>query len=165
MSNSINDPVAVNYFLTTNLDGNETELVLVLDRGSKSIISFATTTFGELINKATKLYLENDVIGAEQYWREVIKMNSNYELGYIGIGKSLLRRGEFKEAMEYFKLGHSSTYYSKAFQQYRDNYLKENFDWIMSGILLGCFVIIALVYFVRLRKGYKPEEEEGGVND
>lgn len=165
LSNSINDPVAVNYFLTTNLDGNETELVLVLDRGSKSIISFATTTFGELINKATKLYLENDVIGAEQYWREVIKMNSNYELGYIGIGKSLLRRGEFKEAMEYFKLGHSSTYYSKAFQQYRDNYLKENFDWIMSGILLGCFVIIALVYFVRLRKGYKPEEEEGGVND
>jgi hypothetical protein len=165
LSNSINDPVAVNYFPTTNLDGAETELVLVLDRGSKSIISFATTTFGDLINKATKLYLENDVIGAEQYWREVIKMNSNYELGYIGIGKSLLRRGQYKEAMEYFELGHSSTYYSKAYQQYRDNYLKENFDWIMSGILLGCFVLIAAVYFVRLRKGYKPEEEEGGAND
>ena len=35
----------------------------------------------------------------------------------------------------------------------------------MSGILLGMLCDNALVYFVRLRKGYKPEEEEGGVND
>lgn len=166
LSNSINDPVAVAYFTlpSTTPEAEDEELVLVLDRASKSIVSYSTTTFGKLINKATELYLKNDILGAEQYWREVIKMNSNYELGYVGIGKSLLRNGEYYEAMQYFKLGHSSKYYSKAFQLYRDQYLKDNFDWIMSSILLIVIVIGGFFYYKKLKIN-KKEEEEGGVND
>ena len=69
-------------------------------------------------------------------------MNTNYELAYLGIGKALNRRGEYKEAMRYFKLAHSATYYSKAFSSYRDAILNENFNLIMTVVVVA---VIALV--------------------
>ncbi len=166
LSNSINNPVAIKY-LTVPQKGEgtyEQELVLVLDKTSKSIISFSTSTFGQFVNKATELYLANDIVGAEEYWREVIKMNSNYELGYVGIGKSLLRAGEYEEAMGYFKLGHNSAYYSKAYQQYRDNILKDNFALLMTGIIVivvGYAAIKVLKYQHKRKLNMIYNSEEG----
>ncbi|MBQ8292895.1 MAG: hypothetical protein IJX78_03690 [Bacilli bacterium] len=147
LSNSINEPVAISYLTIEAKENTEKqELVLIVDRTSKSIISYSTSTFGSLVNQATKLYLENDIIGAEKYWREVVKMNSNYELGYVGIGKSLLRLEQFEEAMYYFELGHNAAYYSKAYQQYRDNILKENFALIMTGLVITAVGLCGLMF-------------------
>lgn len=162
LSNSLNQPVAIEYLTIEATESRaKQELVIVLDKTSKSIISYSTSDFGALVNKATKLYLENDIVGAEQYWREVVKMNSNYELGYVGIGKSLLRQEQFEEAMKYFKLGHSAPYYSKAYQQYRDIVLKENFSLIMTGIVITCVGLGVLFFFKYQNKkklGYKGDK-------
>lgn len=163
LSNSINQPVAISYLTIEAKENTERqELVLVVDKTSKSIISFSTSSFGLLVNKATKLYLDNKIIEAEEVWREVVKMNSNYELGYVGIGKSLLRLERFEEAMEYFKLGHNAPYYSKAYQQYRDNILKENFTIIMTGCVitaLGIAILAFLKYQNKRKQGYRGEED------
>ncbi len=163
LSNSINQPVAISYLTIEAKENSERqELVLVVDRTSKSIISFSTSSFGLLVNKATKLYLENKIIDAEEVWREVVKMNSNYELGYVGIGKSLLRLEKFEEAMEYFKLGHNAAYYSKAYQQYRDIILKDNFALIMTGCVITAVGIAVLTLLKRQNKkkqGYVGEED------
>lgn len=163
LSDSINEPVAISYLTIEAKENTERqELVLVIDKTSKSIISFSTSSFGQLVNQATKLYLENDIIGAEQYWREVVKMNSNYELGYVGIGKSLLRLEQFEEAMYYFELGHNATYYSKAYQQYRDIILKDNFAIIMTGLVItvvGLGVLAVVKYQNKKKQGYVREEE------
>lgn len=164
LSNSINQPVAISYLTIEAVEGKteKQELVLVVDKTSKSIISFSTSSFGALVNEATKLYLENKIIEAEEVWREVVKMNSNYELGYVGIGKSLLRLEKFEEAMEYFKLGHNAAYYSKAYQQYRDIILKDNFGIIMTGLVIT-FVGLGVLGFLkqqnRKKQGYVGEED------
>ena len=31
------------------------------------------------------------------YWREVLRLNGNYDMAYIGIGRSLLRQERYKE--------------------------------------------------------------------
>ena len=163
LSNSINQPVAISYLTIEAKENTERqELVLVVDKTSKSIISFSTSSFGLLVNKATKLYLENKIIEAEAVWREVVKMNSNYELGYVGIGKSLLRLEKFEEAMGYFKLGHNAAYYSKAYQQYRDIILKDNFAIIMTGCVitaLGLAVLSFLKLQNKKKQGYRGEED------
>ena len=164
LSNSINQPVAISYLTIEAVEGKteKQELVLVVDKTSKSIISFSTSSFGALVNEATKLYLENKIIEAEEVWREVVKMNSNYELGYVGIGKSLLRLEKFEEAMKYFKLGHNAAYYSKAYQQYRDIILKDNFGIIMTGLVIT-FVGLGVLGFLkrqnRKKQGYVGEED------
>ena len=163
LSNNINQPVALSYLTIGEADDpNKQELLLVVDKTSKSIISFTTSEFGKLVNEATRLYLNNKIIEAEDVWREVIKMNSNYELGYVGIGKSLLRNEQFEEAMEYFKLGHNAAYYSKAYQQYRDIVLKDNFNIIMSGLVitvLGLGILAFLKQQNRKKQGYVKEED------
>lgn len=163
LSNNINQPVALSYLtIGEDDDPNKQELLLVVDKTSKSIISFTTSDFGKLVNEATRLYLNNRIIEAEDVWREVVKMNSNYELGYVGIGKSLLRLERFEEAMEYFKLGHNATYYSKAYQQYRDIVLKDNFNIIMTGIVitaLGLGILAFLKFQNKKKLGYVKEED------
>ena len=190
LSNSIINPVALDYLYRTSYDslGNATEeeTVIVLDASSSSIILFETTEFGEVVNIATALY-QNGVImdtykvgtdgeyildengnkivesmGAESYWRQVIKMNTNYELAYLGIGKALLRRDENDEAMYYFKLAHSATYYSKAYANHRDEVLNQNFNLIMTVVI--AFVVLYVVNKVtkNIIAKNKNKPKEGG---
>ena len=142
LSNTLKNPVALSYFTK----GTE-EYVLVLDQGSKSIVVYETTEFGKLVNEATDLYLNNKISEAQVKWEQVVKMNSNYELGYVGIGKSILRDAnktsdkdeqvvKYKKAMEMFELGHNKQYYSDAFKQYRNIILKDNFSILMTGFII-----------------------------
>lgn len=161
-SENIVSPVSINYFTrtSTSLNGEITkeEVLLVLDQSSKSIMLYETTEFGEKVNLAIEKYqngiFENvvndngDIIeyGAEYYWNEVLKMNENYELAHLGIGKAQYRRGEYKEAMANFKLAHNANYYSKAYAEYRDSLLSANFSWIMTGVIMLVMAWIVLSY-------------------
>ena len=195
LSNCIIDPVAIRYFERdsgeVDTDGNpiKEEVLLVLDASSKSILLFKTTEFGEAVNTATSLYQKgivqdiyqtdedgnivkdengNPIVvqyGAETYWRQVVKMNTNYELAYLGIGKALHRRGEYKEAMEYFKLAHNATYYSKAYAEYRDIVLSENFNWIMTAFILLVVLWITLNYRKSLKQKNLAMAAKASMNE
>ena len=150
-----------------------------------SILLFETTEFGKAVNTATYLYQigqiedqvtldekNNEIVvkGAESYWREVIRMNTNYELAYLGIGKALNRRGQYQEAMKYFELAHNATYYSKAFNSYRDAVLNENFNLLMSVVLVAvaAYVISKVTSYINNKNlqlaalAESEEEEEKG---
>ena len=145
LDSNIKNPVALKYFNVTDPTTNHTsEYVLLLDQGAGTIMVYETTQFGKLVNEATSLYLNNDIHGAKVKWEEVAKMNSNYELAYVGIGKSLLRNGQYEESMKYFELGHNAEYYSDAFKQYRNDLLKDNFGILMTGIVVIVVAGIAL---------------------
>ena len=179
LSNSIISPIAVDYLYRTNVNNEEEETVIVLDKSSKSILLYETTEFGKAVNTATYLYQTgqiedqitkdekgNDVVvkGAESYWREVIRMNTNYELAYLGIGKALNRRGEYKEAMKYFELAHNATYYSKAFNSYRDAVLNENFNLLMAVVMVAIagYAIAKITTYVNKKNKENAKNEEGG---
>ena len=180
LSNCIISPIAVDYLYRTTVDGDEEETVIVLDNSSNSILLFETTEFGQAVNTATYLYqtgqIEDQIVknekgeevvvkGAESYWREVIRMNTNYELAYLGIGKALNRRGEYKEAMKYFELAHNATYYSKAFNSYRDAVLNENFNLLMAVIMVAIagYAIAKITKYIN-KKNKELSSKEGGDN-
>ncbi len=125
--------------------------IMVLDRKTRTVIVYRLTDFGRAVNQAVSLQDEGLYDEAAEIWREVLVLNTNYEVSYNGIGKYLLRRGEFKEAMTYFKLGHDDFYYSKAFKGYRNQILRDNFGWIMGGTvtLAGLFVYIKIRKTIR----------------
>ena len=63
--------------------------------------------------------------------------------------------------MEYFKKAHNGTYYSKAFSNYRDNVLKENFSWVMTVFIIS--VVGFFVYkFVKNAKKKRNSIPQGG---
>lgn len=138
-SDKFSEGVALAYF---NDD------IMVLDRKSRTVIVYRLTDFGRSVNEAVKLQDEGLFDQAAQIWREVLVLNTNYEVSYNGIGKYLLRQGEYREAMTYFKLGHDDFYYSKAFKGYRNEILRENFGWIMGGTVL----VAGLFVYLKVRK-------------
>lgn len=127
--------------------------LLVLDRKSRTMIVYRLTDFGRAVNQAVELHANGQFELAAQVWEEVIKLNTNYEIAYNGIGKYLLREGKFSEAMEYFELGHDHYYYSKAFKEYRNQMIKANFGYIVLVVLLIGGTVIGFKIRNTYRKG------------
>ena len=110
--------------------------LLVLDENDGAITFFVTTEYGNLIYDAIDKFDLGEYDASEANWRKVMEFNGNYDLAYIGIGRSLLRQKKYKEAMEYFELKHDAENYSKAFKQYRKQWVEEHIVLIVVIILL-----------------------------
>lgn len=141
-SDKFSEGVAIGYF------GDD---LLILDRGTKTIVVYRLTEFGSYVNQAIAYHYEGEFEKAAEVWQDVIQINTNYEIAYNGIGKLLLRQGEYKEAMEYFKLGHDQYYYSKAFKEYRNQIIKDNFGFIMISVVVVAGGLLGL----KIRSVYK----------
>lgn len=134
--------------------------IIVLDQNNKTFVVYKPSNFGLLVNEAVALEYIGDYNGAKDIWEEVIRLNVNYEIAYSGIGRFHLREGNFKEAVDYFKLGHNSYYYSKAFQNYRNQILRDNFGWIFGGIIVVSGLLVAKNIYKKRQKGVDHEEDE-----
>lgn len=135
-----NTPVAVERI------GNK---LVVLDRGKNNIVVFQPTLFGRSVHEAVTLQYNGNDIEAVELWKEVLRLNSNYDLAYLGIGKSLLMNKNNREAMEYFQLGMQRDSYSLAYKRYRRDIMQTHFETVM-GILVT--LVIALITFQFLKK-------------
>ncbi|MCA0756604.1 SMP-30/gluconolactonase/LRE family protein [Paenibacillus sp. N4] len=127
--------------------------ILVLDRDLGRITEFTATKFGSLVGEANGLYSIGKHDEAAKLWEEVLRLDANYEMAYIGIGKSMLRQGEYKQAMNYLKLGNDREYYSKALTKYRREYMREYFGTYMTACIALILAIFAVRRGLRLRKG------------
>lgn len=110
--------------------------LLVLDTLDCAITLFVPTEFGQLVFTAMDQFDHGLYDEAQESWEEVKRLNGNYTLAYIGIGRSLLRKGDYREAMDYFELKYDAENYSKAFQQFRKGWIKQNIAWIIVVIVL-----------------------------
>ena len=101
----------------------------VLDNTLNSILVFEITEYGEHLLNAIRLNNLGDAEGSTAEWKEVLKLNSNSERAYVGLGKTYLTEGRYEEAMECFEFGNNKEYYSKAFQYYRKEQMEKYFPW------------------------------------
>lgn len=141
-------PVAVCY---------QGENILVLDSGNCAVLRYEPTDFARSINKATEYQFYGDSIAASNEWSNVIAANPNYQLAYVGVGKTLLENGRYQEAMLYFEKGDDVAYYSRAYKKYRDGILKEYFPYAMYGVL----VLAGGILVLKAVKKFKNKNSEG----
>lgn len=118
--------------------------LIVLDSQDSSITLFTPTTFGSLIFDAIEQFQDGHYEESGETWKEVMKLNGNYDLAYIGIGRSLYRQEQYREAMEYFKLKWDDDNYSKAFKYYRQEWIEEHIGAIFAVVFLVLVVPIAI---------------------
>lgn len=125
--------------------------LFVLDSTNASITVFTPTDYGNLIYKATEQFAVGQYDDSAETWEKVLKLNGNYELAYIGLGKAFLRQNKYKEAMEYFKLKRDRQDYSKAFKYYRKEWIEKNFAWLTAliAILILTPLIVRWVKFIK----------------
>jgi tetratricopeptide (TPR) repeat protein len=110
---------------------------MVLDSLDCAITLFIPTEFGELIYDAIEQFDDGNYEASGASWERVKALDGNYDLAYIGIGRALLRQERYEEAMEYFELKYDDENYSKAYKQYRK-------EWVQDNIVIIVIVILAI---------------------
>ncbi|MCR5428313.1 MAG: gluconolactonase, partial [Lachnospiraceae bacterium] len=129
-----------------------TDRICVLDATMGAIISFRVTEYGDMINTAVGLRFDGDEKEAVALWNRVLELDENNELANTGIGKAYLSSGDYESAMKYLKLGMNRDYYSIAYKRYRNNVLKNNISYFLTGAVV---LILAIVLFRKYRKRRK----------
>jgi len=137
------------YFLMPAALDRMGDSLYALDSRSASITRFDLTAYGELINLALNEYKAGRYESSAEVWEDVLKMNGNFDFAYIGIGRSALRQGEYKKAMDNFKLKHYRQGYGKAFQLYRKQWMEDNIWWIMLVLVLLIFVPLIVKFTIK----------------
>lgn len=136
--------------------------LLVLDDERGLIMIFEPTEYTKMIWTALDHYNAGNYEKSEQVWRDILYQNANLDLAYTGIGRSLLLREEFEEAMYFFEHGNNREGYSRAFQEYRTIRLGENFGIAMLVVAL---VILVIAIWPILRRRYSTlSETESAVS-
>lgn len=128
------------------------EHIYVLDKKLGVVTDFTPTPYGGALRQAIIAHAGGEAELAAEKWQEVLKLNRNNEIAYIGIGKSLLKQDENKEAMAYFELGNSRKYFSEAFKRYREEWVEANFGLIVGSIALVIAVPWVTLTLIRRRR-------------
>lgn len=127
--------------------------LFALDENECSITVFTPTEYGNLIYLASDQYLRGEYDESADTWREVLRLNANYNLAFIGIGRALMRQENYKEAMDYFKMAYDHENYGRAYRYYRKELIEENIVWTVAVI------VILLVVPLVIRQGKKMRME------
>ncbi|MDI9418867.1 MAG: YIP1 family protein [Bacillota bacterium] len=118
--------------------------LLVLDsRGANCITVFEPTAYANVIHNAVRYQYDGTFDIATEYWRQVMAMNPNYELAYSGVASAYMQLRDYKQAMQYYKLGNNRAGYSKAFQRLRLDFVNSHFGKIMTSVLGLIFLLYA----------------------
>lgn len=133
--------------------------LLVLDSVDCSITLFTPTEFGGLVYEAVEEFQNGQYYESGESWKKVMELNGNYDLAYIGIGRSLLRQEKYHEAMEYFELKWDYMNYSKAFKQYRKEWVEEH----IVVIVLLLFAVLCLPLAIGKIKKIKHEIDTADI--
>ena len=131
---SFESPSAIQY-----VDGS----ILVLDRVLCQVVAFRPTEYTMLIQKAMQAYYDQKYEKSVELWQQILKKNSYFDLAYVKTGYGMYRLGRYQEAMDYFKKANVKSGYSKAYQEYKNQWLNANFDRISLGVLMTILAIVS----------------------
>ena len=128
--------------------------LLALDTQDASVTVLERTRYGELLNEVIGYQENREFDKAQDLWQEVLDLNNNFDLAYLGIGKIYLENGDYSQAMHYFKLINNQSYYSKAYKLLRTQQLEKTGIFVMIGIVAA---VILVAYFFGFAKRYNQK--------
>ena len=114
--------------------------LFALDAATGAITRFELTEYGRYVNAAMDMYRLGLYDQSVHYWQEVMRMNGNFGLSYIGMARAYLRQGEYLLAMDLFRSQNSYINYGRAFGFFRRQWMEENF-WIFIVVLAGLVIV------------------------
>ena len=126
--------------------------ILVLDSDRAALTVFSPTAFGKKVLAALELYEGGYYNEALEPWREILTLNENYYLAYQGIADGQYMLGQYKEAMESYRLAADRSGYLKAFREYRNIRLRESFLLVFAFVVLVMAGAVAVIQAMARRR-------------
>ena len=131
--------------------------LFVLDCEKESLQMFKPTEYCMNIHAALSKYHKGMYVEAVEEWVKVQKMHEGNPLVHIGIGKAFYKQGQYKKAMEHYKIANDREGYSTAFNEYRQEIIRRYFALI---VLAGVTIIIVITRLKNLIRSFSEREFE-----
>ncbi len=128
--------------------------IYALDKSTSSLQIFVPTAFANLVHNAITLYQEGKYSESEEPWKQVLKMNSLFDLANKGIGDAHFAKGEYEDAMHYYAISRNHTGYSNAYWEVRNTALLASASWLVY-ILIGGILLSIMNRFLPFMKYVK----------
>lgn len=137
--------------------------IYVIDSSLNTVTVFKKTEYGKLVIQADTLTLSGDHEKAAEYWHQVLKSDRNSQVAYRGIAKSLIIKGDYSEALQYAKMGKDRDNYSTAFFYVRNEWIINNFAWLLAIAVVFIAGIVA-INVLKKKKGIELIKSTGVKN-
>jgi len=137
-------PVALDQF-----DGR----IFVLDSITNDITTFVKNEFGTLVHNTNNAFFLGDYQTAADGWNEVLRLNVNFPMAYIGLGHEAMRVRDFRSAMYFFRQANHRQGYNRAFREVRNEWLRDNFTYYSIGLIV--FTVVMLYTKEQRKKLYE----------
>jgi len=118
------------------------DYLVVSDKQLRRAYVYGMTPFGAAAFGAARHYFNGAWEQSAALLEEALRLNANYDLAYSGIGKYYLLQDDYEQAMYYLKLGQNRAYYSRAFNGYRNQWVKDHFIWLALAFAAGAAALI-----------------------
>ena len=121
----------------------------VADTGKNCISVFTLTDYGKNLMLTAKLHEEGNYNQEDAVWEKLLSQNCYNKNAISGRAMAAFRANDMKTAMKYFKQVNNKTYYSKAYQRYRKEWLNKNFGVMFFAIVGGVFALYLLNRYLK----------------
>ncbi len=131
--------------------------LLALDqtKSGYKINVYSPTTYCDTLMNALRNQNEHNYSSAIEDWKSVLKLNNNFDLAYIGIGKAYFNQGRYEEAYEILQNAYEKEYASDAFSESRKQIIN---SWI--GAVSIVLIVVLIVLFVKFLGYAKRKNKE-----
>lgn len=126
--------------------------IFITDRERGTIQLLEPTAFAEMLHGGISLYAQGLYIESEQYWSEVLRMNSSIGLAHNAMGEAYYKQQEYEEALKSFELVGNVEGYSDSFWEIRNEWMNDNLG-VVFAFLIGLFAVRATLLFADKKKG------------
>jgi hypothetical protein len=75
----------------------------------------------------------------------VLRQDAFMELAHTGLGKAAFRRGDYLGAMKEYMIARNKDGYSEAFGEWRHDFLRANFAWVLPLVVFGLWVLTTIL--------------------
>ena len=133
MLGSISNIEAVTY---------QDDTMLVLDKGSNTIIVYERTEYGDMLIGAIAAENSLDYNYAISCWEKVLQRNSNFDAAYVGIGNALYRSGQFEESLEYYETAYDVDNWTNSYKEVRKEWMSTWFILLLVAIIAGIVLVV-----------------------
>ena len=112
--------------------------MILLDGRNDSFTVYERSPYGNTLIQALRHQNERRYDLSMEDWTEILKLNSNFDTAYIGIGNAMYRNGDYEEAIEFYKAAYDTENYSTAFQELRKEWISKFILLIPVGVIVIC---------------------------
>ena len=140
-----------NFYVPSSLEMFD-DTILVTDSFYGTLSVFKRTEFGESVDQATVMMLEGRYDEAEDMWKNVLRMCPGYGMANLNLARIDIQNQEYHTALKRLEGTSAMSYYSKAYEGVREEFIEEHFTWIVV-LLLAVILLFILFKVIKKRFG------------